>query len=897
VQGSKLIDQTIRRRFPHPIAAAWHRVSLATTDADKIKRLLACLEVYARTLAGVLVADYLTGPPNDSVEKFLHKLDKPSLGHWIGTIRSIIKYQKKAKTVAPFIPEAIDWYLTKGRPSDQAKLLDELVQLRNDEAHGRALSAAETAARATRLLADMRRLFTGCGWLAAYRPFRVLTLSLSRRGGFRGQVQFLTGTEALTEPLNATWSARLFENIVYVTNPAGDRFLEVSPLFMVMHDDGPRADRTFLFNGTKKSKMLLLRNDSTGKTEAMLVEGEERELPWDEWLADRDARIVMQDNPSAGEPFEAKTYSAGGGGGGDADGLSLPGDRFDGRSVLGKGGMATVYLVWDRWEEREFALKVLDDQLNQEDDFRERFKREARTMKKLNHPNILRVEETSQLDDGRLYLKLPVLMGGTLSDRVKAGATPEDQLITWARQTLSALKYMHERQVVHRDIKPSNFLLDDEGNVYLSDFGIALGSADTRLTRSLEMMGSLAYMSPEQRRGMEAEEESDIYSLGLVLHELATGKSGGTQPGVGVDGIVGDLIKQMCTPVASDRPTAEEALMRLPAETAPPPPPPPDPMFTVRGPEGQTIMTIGELARAVQDAPELPWLVWQAGWDAWKAWQQIPELTEMVHGPPPVDRVGLVAIPTTTVEPSTFGMEGRQVTLSRGFVIGDAPVGAGLWQAVMMDDDGLDDAAPIIGVSWYQAIEFCNLLSEKTGLEPAYSFGEATPRKKRNSIDAQGRMLYGLVPPKLLPQILSTFGDQTMFVVQFEPDRLGEVPGVGQKTIDAVKEGWDKDKHFDRPVILTPTSTGWRLPTEAEWYCGVEHNQASESDPWEWVWDADGHPKFAVDPMPLGEDPVTDPVGADKGPRRIIRRGPARHCRVPDNRSPDLCFRVARSTG
>lgn len=894
MQGSKLIDQTIRRRFPHSVAAAWHNVSLATTDADRIKRLVTCLEVFARTLASMLIPDYLAGEPSDTVDKALLKMDKPSLGHWIGLIRGILKHLRKRKTPDPFMPEAIDWYLTKGRPSEMAKLLDELVQLRNEEAHGRALSAAETAARATRLLADMRRLFTGCSWLAGYRPFRVLTLNLSRRGGFTGQIQFLTGTDALSEPLNASWSARLFDEIVYMTNPKGDRFVELTPLLQVFHDDGPRQDRNFLFCGTKKGKMLLLRNDSTGKTETMLVEAEDLEQPWDEWLAQRDARMSMLENSAAGEPFEAKTF-----GGSPKSDLDLPGDRFDVKSTLGKGGMATVYLVWDRWEEREFALKVLDDQLNQEDDFRERFKREARTMKRLAHPNILRVEETSQLDDGRLYLKLPVLMGGTLSERVKAGKANEDQLIIWARQMLAALDYMHGLEVVHRDIKPSNYLLDEDGNVYLSDFGIALGTSDTRLTRSLEMMGSLAYMSPEQRRGQEAEAASDLFSLGLVLHELATGESGGTQPGAGVDGIVGDLIRGMCDPDPKARPTAAEALVRLPTAVAPPPPPPPDPMYTYQGSDGQTMLTLGELARRVQDAPELPHLVWQNGWDTWRHWQQIEELVALVSGPPPLDRVGRIEIGTTVVEPTTFGMEGRQVTLTRGFVLAQAPISVELWQAVVdpeLADESDGDKAPIIGISWFQAVEFCNALSAATGLEPAYVFGESVPRKTY-SIDAIGRMLYGLVPFKLTPQILAHFGTETLTIAQFEPDRLSEVPGVGQKTIDAVKEGWNHDKYFDRPVTVARESTGWRLPTEAEWCAGVDHSQSLDSAPWEWVWDADGHPKFATDPMPLTTEPCEDPMGPPTGPRRVIRRGPARHCRVPDNRSPDLCFRVARSTG
>ncbi|MEQ1508345.1 MAG: hypothetical protein ABMB14_39305, partial [Myxococcota bacterium] len=178
-----LVDQLIRTSFPHPVAAAWHRVSLATSSADRIKRLLACLEVLVRVQCVVLLPDYLRGPPDDAVDKTLERLDRPSLGHWVQLLRSLIRAIDD-RELPPFVPEAIAWYGAKGRPSDAAKRLDELVTVRNDEAHGRALSPSEQDDRAAELLSQLRRALGEMGFLASYRPFRILTSSLSRRGGF-----------------------------------------------------------------------------------------------------------------------------------------------------------------------------------------------------------------------------------------------------------------------------------------------------------------------------------------------------------------------------------------------------------------------------------------------------------------------------------------------------------------------------------------------------------------------------------------------------------------------------------------------------------------------------------------------------------------------------------------
>ncbi|MEQ1569468.1 MAG: protein kinase [Myxococcota bacterium] len=808
------VDPLIRTSFPHPIAHAWHRVSLATSSADRIKRLLACLEVLVRVQCALALPDYLRGPPDESVEKTLERLDRPSLGHWVQLLRSTLR-AIDGRELPPFSPEAQRWYLAKGRPTDAAKRLDELVELRNDEAHGRVLSVAEQDERAEELLSRLRVVLSDAAYLARYRPFRVLTSSLSRRGGFSGRVQFLVGTAPQPEPVRGSWPSRLFEESVYVTDPTGASVLEVSPFLQVIHDPGPKEDRVFVVAGTHKAKKLVLKNDATGATETVLIGSEEGDVPLDAWLAARATHTPWQSNAGASEHFGAAEKSAVG---------EVLAGRFEVRTKLGEGGMASVYLVWDQWDEAEFALKVLHRQLADDVAFKERFRREARTMKRLRHPHILAVDEAGQLEDGRLYLKLPLLSGGTLQDRVRAGASPLPQVEKWALQMASALEYLHDKGVVHRDIKPSNFLLDGASDAFLADFGIALQGEEVRLTRTLEQVGSIAYMSPEQRRGAAATASSDVYSLGVVLHELVTGREGDVTPGKGIAGALGELVRAMCADEATDRPTAAEAWRRLGGARAP----------------------------AQVDAP-----------------RAAPTPGPAVAEPAPLEPIEELE----RIEAGTFEMApGRTVTLTCGLV--SAAVRADEWRGDR-------------GGSWFDAVAYCNARSLRDGLAPAYTLSEPRPRKPY-SIDDIGRMLREVVPFKRVPAILAAFGTETLAVMQFSPERLTEVPGIGEKTAAEYGAKWDRDKYFVHGVTLDRATAGWRLPTEAEWVRG------SRSEPGEdWVWCADPGPAYHPAPAALAPGEHTDPA-TDDGPRRLVRGPTTRRAVPPHQREPGVGLRVVR---
>ena len=192
---------------------------------------------------------------------------------------------------------------------------------------------------------------------------------------------------------------------------------------------------------------------------------------------------------------------------------------------IGKGGMATVYKAYQPSVDRYVAVKVLPSQLAESKEFAARFQQEARIIAKLEHPHILPVFDYGE-SNGIAFFVMRYLEAGTLKDRMVAGRPlPIKEIDKLFTQLADALSYAHSHGVVHRDLKPANALIDSQGNVFLTDFGIAklLESASPRLTQTDAIMGTPAYISPEQAQGQPVDQRSDIYSLGIILYEMVTG--------------------------------------------------------------------------------------------------------------------------------------------------------------------------------------------------------------------------------------------------------------------------------------------------------------------------------------------------------------------------------------
>jgi len=194
------------------------------------------------------------------------------------------------------------------------------------------------------------------------------------------------------------------------------------------------------------------------------------------------------------------------------------------KKKIGEGGMGAVYLAEQPAVKRSVVLKVLASDFAATPGAVDRFKREADMIARLEHPHILPVYDFGEVD-GSLYLVMRFMRGGSMLDLLEAKSLTREQLLDYLGQIAEALDYAHERGVIHRDLKPANILLDDLGNAYLADFGLAKSMEGTRdLTATGSILGTPAYMSPEQARGEKLDARSDVYSFALLLYRGLAGR-------------------------------------------------------------------------------------------------------------------------------------------------------------------------------------------------------------------------------------------------------------------------------------------------------------------------------------------------------------------------------------
>ena len=199
---------------------------------------------------------------------------------------------------------------------------------------------------------------------------------------------------------------------------------------------------------------------------------------------------------------------------------TFAGSRYRIERELGRGGMAGVYLARDEELHRSVAVKVLAEHLGDDEMFRARFLREARLAGRLSHHNIVQVYDAGETD-GRPFIVMEYVPGGTLAE---CGRLPAPRAVELGLQACAGLQHAHSAGLVHRDVKPANLLLREDGVLKIADFGIARAAETTRHTQVGTILGTAAYLAPEQIAGEDATRASDIYSLGSVLYELLTGR-------------------------------------------------------------------------------------------------------------------------------------------------------------------------------------------------------------------------------------------------------------------------------------------------------------------------------------------------------------------------------------
>ncbi|MCB9676880.1 MAG: serine/threonine protein kinase [Alphaproteobacteria bacterium] len=567
-------------------------------------------------------------------------------------------------------------------------------------------------------------------------------------------------------------------------------------------------------------------------------------------------------------------------------------ERYTVDGVLGRGGMAVVYRVHHNQLGSPHAMKVLTLPTPS---VRKRLLQEGRVQSTLRHPNIVAVTDVVDLD-GSPALVMEYVRGPSLSDFLSACRPTRKQADALADGILAGVQAAHAAGLVHRDLKPGNVLLSTAGGVpvpKITDFGLAKlldDDSDTATrTRSGVAMGTPAYMAPEQiRDSRTVDHRADLWSLGAILYELVTGE----RAFVGADTM--ELFQAVCAaqfvPVRERLPKAPARMVKAieAALTVP---------LADRAPDCATLRALWTGTGADD------WSGARGIWDQQTLFQvEAISQVESASAPPAepsqvgtflftthmerrTEQVGDQTFEIRRVEPGVAALaEGREARVTRAFLTAIEPVSKGLVGQVRGEEP--DGAGPYAGASWDEAVALCNALSEATGCPPAYALGEWRLRKALH-LDEIGRLLYDLLHFDRIPAVLARFGTDTLHVLQFEPERLAEIDGIGPKTAQRIGLAWDRTLVFTRDVTSTG-APGWRLPTEAELVL------LGAGPDWEWTCDGDDGPAWSdvASDLPVV---LPDDRWVVQGRRRVVRRAGERRALKPETRDPGVRFRVVRT--
>ena len=542
--------------------------------------------------------------------------------------------------------------------------------------------------------------------------------------------------------------------------------------------------------------------------------------------------------------------------------------------LIGEGGMGAVYRGRHRSEtmaERQggdVAVKVMHAQYARNPDYRDRFEREAALGMKLDHPGIVKVHDLV-VDGGNLALVMDYVEGRSLNDQIgeAVGTIPWEKAWPVFQKLLEAVGYAHDQGVVHRDIKPENILVTSDGRPLVIDFGIAK-DLDASRTRTGTGMGTVEYMAPEQYTDAKAVgPQADIYSLGMILYEMLAGRLPWDADAPQFRILEQKANRELRSPSAfcSDIPQEIVAALSPGLSADPTVRPPTTAVFaaTLVGASTRAAARAEEARRNAAREEEARRQAARAAQEARDATRRYREIRE---------RHGLIR-----VEPGTFqmgspaaggGPDGggtlHEVRITRPFSLGEAPVTQALYEAVMGENPSHfeGERCPVETVTWYDAVRFCNRLSEREGLQPVYRIAGMGVTWDRS---AGGYRL----PTEVEWEFAARGGEKHLYS---GADEIDDVAWYSRNSGGQTHEVGGKQ------------ANAWGL-----------HDMSGNV--WEWCWDWFGEYQLGV---------VEDPLGPSTGTDRVLRGGSwinvPRNARVADRykldsgyRNRNLGFRIARS--
>lgn len=548
---------------------------MSTTGYERTERLLSFSWTLFRILAAYGLSEYLQEPLPEKRSKkgtdpenlLTDRLTRPSDGDW--QTMAFHPLKAVARKREPVLNAMWTWLGERSAQGDtRERQLNTLVRMRNEIRHGAAPASESSAwSRARDLETLMREVLSSMEWMATHRLVRVVrSENLSVEGAFRGTVQVFAGCDDVPEQIEARWRGWLQTERVYLLAPDADRALLVSPFIEVRATEVNPLERVFLIEKVLKSGHVQLLDDRTGEECTAFPDLDGREVTWRDWLAARPHRRIVHDLVDVEGRLGAGATT-------EPGPATLVDGKYRLREPLGRGAMGVVFRARHEILQRDYALKVIHKELESDVVLAKRFEREARLMTELDSPHVLKARDVGRMPDGRMYIAMDLVSGGTLADAVGEKRDRSD-VRRWLLDAARGLEAVHAAGAVHRDVKPANLLVRADGTVVLGDFGVSRADDDPKLTQTLERVGSRAYMAPEVLQGGPATAASDVYALGLVGAELLDGIRPTLSQRIESSDPLTQLLSRMMATESSERPSASDVVRSLqsPNVTKAPPP-------------------------------------------------------------------------------------------------------------------------------------------------------------------------------------------------------------------------------------------------------------------------------------------------------------------------------------